>query len=316
MNKFQELKKELPGVRKSVSLKKYTTFEIGGLAKYFFVAHTSEEIEKAVKVASVAKIPFVLLSGGSNVLFSDSGFPGLVIKIQNTQYTIHNTNAWAESGVELGMLVKKTGALGLSGLEWAGGLPGTLGGAIRGNAGAFGGEIKDCVVSVVALDAEGKRKTFSKKQCQFAYRFSMFKEKNYTILSAVMKLKKGNKKTIQDVAEDHIQYRKEKHPMEYPNAGSIFKNCDLKKIPKKLHKEFESVIKIDPFPVVPTACLIAQAGLQGMRVGEAEVSKKHPNYIVNRGHATARDVLALIEVVEEEVKKKFSIELDVEIQLL
>ena len=307
------LKQRLPGVQRSVSLKKHTTFRIGGPAKYFFVAKTSQDIEKAVKVARILKLPLFLLSGGSNILVSDNGFPGLVIKIRNSKFEIRNLSVWAEAGVQVSTLVSETGKQGLAGLEWAGGLPGTVGGAVRGNAGAFRGETKDCVESVEALDQRGKRRIFSKHQCKFAYRSSVFKEKNSIVLAATFKLHKENKKEIQAIAKDHIRYRKERHPLTYPNAGSIFKNCDLKKVPKKLHKGLKDVIKIDPFPVVPTAYLIAQAGLKGLRQGDAQVSEKHPNYIVNIGNARAQDVLKLIAKVKKRIKKHFRIDLEEEI---
>ena len=294
-------------------LKNHTTFRIGGPAKYFFVAKTSGNIAKAVAAARRLKIPFFILGTGSNVLAPDKGFSGLVIKIENCKLKIENLSAWAEAGVSLSTLVKETGKLGLAGLEWAGGLPGTVGGAVRGNAGAFGGEIKDSIVQVEAIDERGKRGTFSLKECQFGYRSSIFKEKNFIVLSAAFKLEKGNKKEIQAAARNHIRYRKERHPLEYPNAGSIFKNCDLVKVPKALRKEMKDVIKVDPFPVIPTAALIARAKLQGLRVRDAQVSEKHPNYMVNLGNARAKDVIRLIADVKKRIKKKFGVDLEEEI---
>ena len=316
MNEFQVLKKEIPGVRRDVPLKNHTTFKIGGAARYFFVAKTSDDIEKAVKAARILKLLFFLLSGGSNVLVSDAGFSGLVIKIRNSKFKIKNLLIWAEAGVQVSTLVRETGKRGLSGLEWAGGLPGTIGGAVRGNAGAFGGEMKDSIFKVEALDQKGKRRTFSKQQCQFSYRSSLFKKRNFIVLAAQLRVKKGNKEKIEAVAKDHIRYRKERHPLEYPNAGSIFKNCDIRGVPRELRERMKDVIKIDPFPVIPTAAIIALAGLQGLREGDAQVSEKHPNYMVNRGDATARDVSQLIGKVKRQIKKKFGIELEEEIQFV
>jgi len=308
------ISKLLLGVRRNVSLAPYTTFKIGGTATYFFIAKTVKDVIDAVIAAKNCKVPFFVLAGGSNVLVSDKGFPGLVILIHNTNYKIQGTRLYVEAGVDFPVIVKETGKRGLAGLEWAGGLPGSVGGAVRGNAGAFGGEIKDNIVSVVALDTKGSVKILSRKQCRFSYRDSLFKEKNWVVLSCVFRLKSGNKKTIQATAKDHIKYRKERHPLEYPNAGSIFKNCDLKKFSKKLQKELQHVVKVDPFPVVPTAYLISEAQLKGLRVGKAEVSKKHPNYMVNKGGATAKDVMLLIERVKKSIKKKFFIELQQEVQ--
>ena len=321
MSEFSLLKQKLPGVRRGVPLKDHTTFKIGGPAKYFCVAKKSSDIAKAVAAARRLKIHFFILGTGSNVLAPDNGFPGLVIKIQNTAYKIpldsargkQTTRVWAEAGVSMAALVRETGKRGLAGLEWAGGLPGTVGGAVRGNAGAFGGEIKDSIVRVEAVDEKGKRRTFSRKECKFGYRSSIFKEKNFIVLSASFKLEKGNKKEIQAAARDHIRYRKERHPLEYPNAGSIFKNCDLAKVPKALRKEMQDVIKVDPFPVIPTAALIARAKLQGLRVGDVQVSEKHPNYMVNLGNARTKDVLRLIANVKKRIKKKFGVDLEEEI---
>ena len=304
----------LPRVQRNVSLKNYTTFGIGGPARYFFIARTKDDIVQAFKAARKYTIPFLNLGEGSNLLISDNGFDGLVVKMENTTYAIHNTRISAESGILFSILVRETGKRGLSGLEWAGGLPGTLGGAVRGNAGAFGGEIKDSILSVEALDRRGIVRTLSKRKCHFVYRSSVFKKKNWIVLSAILQLKKGNKKVIQSIARDHSKYRKEKHPLEFGNAGSIFKNCDLKTIPKKIRNSFSAVIKTDPFPVVPTAYLIAKAGLKGLQVGQVQVSKKHPNYIVNLGGGTARDVVTLIRQVKKAVKKTFGIAIEEEIQ--
>lgn len=313
IDEFSFLKQQLSGVRKDVLLKDHTTFKIGGPAKYFFVAKTSEDIAKAVSAARHLGIPFFILGTGSNVLAPDNGFSGLVVKIQNTRYKILDTKVWAEAGVSMDTLVKETGKLGLTGLEWAGGLPGTVGGAVRGNAGAFGGEVKDSIFQVEALDEKGKRKTFSHAECKFGYRSSIFKEKNLIVLEATLQLRKGDREAIQAVAKDHIRYRKERHPLEYPNAGSIFKNCDVKKVPKELAEALKDVIKMDPFPVIPTAAILARAKLQGLRAGDAQISEKHPNYIVNRGNASAKDVLQLIADVKKRIKKQFGIELEEEI---
>src|SRR3989338_2312785 len=306
------LAKILPGLKTNVSLAQHTTFRIGGPAKYFFAAKTTSDVIKAIRTAKKLKLPFFVLGQGSNLLVSDKGFNGLVVKIQNSKFKIQNSRLYAEAGISFSVLVYETGKRGLAGLEWAGGLPGTLGGAVRGNAGAFGGETKDSVVEVEAFDHEGRRRKFSGRECQFAYRSSIFKKKGYIVLAATMQLRKGSKAKIQAVAKEHMRYRKERHPLEYPSAGSIFKNCDLKKPPATVQVQFKDVIKTDPFPVIPAAALIARAKLQGMRVGDAEISEKHPNYIVNRGNATANDVLELIARVKKEIKNKFSIDLEEE----
>lgn len=303
--------------RKNVLLKNHTTFKIGGPAKYFFEARNTEELIEALKVARKNKLPFFILGEGSNLLVSDKGYNGLVIKIANGKFKIENLSVWAEAGVSLATLVRETGKRGLSGLEWAGGLPGTFGGAVFGNAGAFGGETKDNIVLVEALDKNFRVRKLSKKQCRFAYRNSIFKKRSWIVLSGVLRLKKGDKKQIQAVALSHIKQRKDKGPLEHPNAGSIFKNCDVRGTPKKVVKMFREVIKPDPFPVIPTAAIIAMVPhLVGSRVGKAQVSTKHPNFIVNLGGASARDVKSLIQLVKQRVKNKFGIEIKEEIRYI
>jgi len=310
------IEKALPGVQKDVSLAPYTTFHIGGKARYFFVARTSKDILKAVGAAKKLRIPFFVLGEGSNVLVSDQGFRGLVVQIKNSKFKIQNSFVYVEAGVLFPAIVLAAGKRGLAGLEWAGGLPGTVGGAVRGNAGAFGGEVKDSIISVECVDEKGNIRKLSNRECQFSYRSSLFKRKKWIVLSAVFQLKKGNRKAVEQIAQDHIQYRKERHPLEFPNAGSIFKNCDLKKIPLKLQDFVKPVVKVDPFPVVPTAFLIAQAGLKGLRQGGAQVSEKHPNYMVNLGKASSKDVRLLISRVKRAIKKRFFVNLEEEIEFL
>ena len=312
----ETIQKLLPGVLRQESLARHTTFRIGGRARYFFTAASSEKIATALLAAKKARIPVFILSGGSNVLFSDKGFEGLVVHITSSGVSFKETRIVADAGVSMASLVKIAAEHSLAGLEWAGGLPGTLGGAIRGNAGAFGGEIKDTVVSVKAIDGKSSVRVFSKKQCKFSYRSSIFKEKRYVVLSAVLGLKKGNAKELFCIARSHMRYRKERHPLEYPNAGSVFKNCDAAKLSARWKKYFADKIKQDPFPVVPTAALIAEAKLKGLRIGKVEVSKKHPNYIVNLGGGSAKDVIAVIARVKKLVHKKFDVRLEEEIQFV
>lgn len=313
-----DVKTFLPKAKENILLKNYTTFKIGGPAKYFFVARTKEDIIRAVRVAKKLKMPFFILGEGSNLLISDEGFNGLVIKIQNSRFYFLDSRLllYSGAGVPFATLVRETGKRGLSGLEWAGGLPGSLGGAVRGNAGAFGGEMKDTVLTVEALDKNLRVRKLTVRRCQFGYRTSIFKKHGWIVLAVTMRLKRGNKKEIQAIAQDHIRYRKERGPLEHPNAGSVFKNCDVKKVPIQVQRRFRDVIKTDPFPVVPVAALLAAAGLKGTRVGGAEVSEKHPNFIVNRRNAKARDVVRLMDLMRKRIWKKFHVKLEPEIQLV
>ena len=306
----------LTGLKKNVSLAPYTTFKIGGKAKYFYRAKTKENLIKALRVAKKLKVPFFVLGGGSNLLISDKGFNGLIIKQDIKRYKVLGKKIYSEAGVLFPTLGKETGKRGLSGLEWAGGLPGTIGGAVSGNAGAFGGETKDTIIWVEALDTALKIRKFNRKQCHFSYRSSIFKKKGWIVLGVEMELKKGDKEIIQKIAKDHIRYRKERNPLEYPNTGSIFKNCDLKKVPKKVKEMFKDLIKVDPFPVIPSAAIIARTGLIGKKIGNAKISEKHPNFIVNLGGAKAKDVKKLINLVKKIVKKKFRMILEEEVRSL
>lgn len=306
--------KLLPGVQRNVLLAPYTTFCIGGRAKYFFVARTNARIIQAVKAAKSLRLPFFILGGGSNLVVADRGFSGLVIRVQTKKYRIEGLRLFCEAGVSMATLVRETGKKGLSGFEWAGGLPGFVGGAIRGNAGAFKGEIKDAILWVIALDEKGRERLFLRNKCRFSYRSSLFKERGLVILSAAFALQKGSKRAIQAIAADHVTYRKERHPLEYPNAGSVFKNCDLKKFSSALQKKLQPAVKVDPFPVVPTAYLNDQAGLKGIRQKNIQISTKHPNYMVNLGKGKAKDVVALVKKVKKIIKKKFGVELEQEIE--
>lgn len=315
---FEKMQKAFPGIKKHVLLKNHTTFKIGGPAEYFLLARTKKELLKTIYVAKKFRIKVFVLGGGSNLLVSDEGIRGLVIKFQSKesiQLKPHDIIE-APAGMVLSKVVTFSTERSLEGLEWAGGLPGTFGGAIRGNAGAFGGEMKDSIVKVLALDDALRLRTLSNSQCKFSYRNSIFKQKNWVVVSGLVKLKKGVKKELKEVANSHIAYRKERHPLEYPNAGSIFKNVPFAYFSGRWKKELLPVVKKDPFPVVPTAYLISEAGLKGATIGKAQVSPKHPNYIVNLGGAKAKDVLELITLVKKKIKQKYHIILEVEVQFL
>jgi len=304
-------------IKEGVPLKGYTAFKIGGPARYFFVAKSKEDLKNVILWAKKKKLPFFILGAGSNVLFSDKGFNGLVIKLQNTQYEIRNTTVIAGAGVPLQKLVLEAAKKGLSGLENLAGIPGTLGGAIWGNAGAFGREIGDLVEEVKVLDVGGLKlevKKLKKEDCKFGYRNSIFKRrKNWIILEATLKLEKGNKKEIEEKIKEILKLRKEKQPLELPCAGSVFKNVPIKKVPKKIQKKFKEKIKNG---FLPAGVLIEAAGLKGFQIGGAKISEKHANFIVNTGEAKAKDVLKLIELIKKRVKKKFKIELKEEIVLV
>ncbi len=309
MSKFQE----------NVVLAKYSNYKIGGPAEFFFEAKNVDEIKWALGEAKKLKLKIFILGGGTNLLISDEGYRGLVLKPNIDFLKCEGTAVAAGAGILMPELLDFTAEKWLSGLEWAGGLPGTLGGAIYGNAGAFGGETKDNIKEVESFDvesAEGHRR--NNKECEFGYRDSIFKKLNgrEIILSATFSLKKGDSAEIKKAALSKIEYRKSKQPLEYPNIGSIFKNVPVGLVPKDILEKCADVIKQDPFPIVPAARLIGLAGLKGMRSGGAMISPKHGNFIVNVGGAKAKDVEYLIEFVKREIKNKFGVALEEEVRLL
>jgi UDP-N-acetylmuramate dehydrogenase len=315
-----DIKKGLPGVKKGISLKDCTTFKIGGLAKYFFVATKKEELIKAITTATDLKLPFFVLGNGSNLLISDKGFKGLVIKIKNQTSKIKHNLIYTEAGISLGQLVNIALKNNLTGLEWAAGIPGTLGGAINSNAGAFGKSIGDSVIKVEVYDVkDNKIKIFKKRDCKFGYRNSIFKrKKNLIVLSVTIQFKKGNKKEIEKKIKEYLEYRKKTQPLNFPSIGSIFKNFTpyrnevsgagpaLKNLLRKFGRK----------NVIPAGWLIEKCGLKGKTIGKAKISEKHGNFIVNLGGAKAKDVKKLIKLVKQKVKSKFGIVLEEEIQYL
>lgn len=303
--------------KENIYLARLGSFRIGGPSRYFFEARSKAEIEAAVKKAKADKLDIFVLGGGTNLLPSDEGYEGLVLKPNLWHLERAGSEIKVGAGVLMSELLDFAAHAGLSGLEWAGGLPGTVGGAIRGNAGAFGGEIKDVVKAVTSYDTEMFRELERfNEECKFDYRSSLFKtERNgrEIILGATLTLKSGDPEKIREEMNAKIAYRQERHPLEYPNIGSIFKNVDLEKIPISSRAKFAHVVKPDPFPVVPAAYLISEAGLKGVTHGGAMVSPKHPNFIVNVLWAKANDVKNLIELTKSEVHKRFGIKLEEEV---
>lgn len=301
-----------------VELKQFSNYRIGGPAKYFKRVGTVKELIKAIEWAEGKKIPIYILGGGTNILWSDKGFDGLVVKPDFDSIEVNGSRITAGASVPMPTLVQATVGRGLGGLSWAGGLPGTFGGAIYGNAGAFGGEIKDIVVKVVSLDMETlKVKERSNTECQFRYRNSIFKtEGKEIILQGTIELTPGDKRILYENMIAKMNYRRRQHPLEYPNIGSIFKNVPVGELKKELVEPHKQVIKTDPFPVIPAAYLIDKAGLRGVGHGGAMVSPRHPNFIINVLDAKASDVLVLIELVKNKIKEKFNIQLEEEVRII
>ena len=317
-------------IKKNISLSKYTSFKIGGPAKYFCVVENNEEIKEALEFAGKNKLKVFVLGGGSNLLISDEGFDGMVIRIMNYELRIKDNNIICGAGLSLMKLVSESVKNNLTGLEWAAGIPGTVGGAIVNNAGAFGKCMGDVVESVKILEyktppfAKGAGgissldvKKLNNKQCNFSYRSSLFKEeKKYIILSVVLKLEKGNQNKSKKIITEILKSRREKQPLEYPSAGSVFKNLVVANEHfKKLKKEFPELNKIAKNNTIPAGWLIEQIeGLKGKKIGGAMVSEKHCNFIVNFNNAKAEDVVILISLIKQKVRNKFGIQLREEIE--
>ena len=308
-------------LKTNVSLKDFSNYKIGGLAAYFLEVTSKNDLVNGLEEWDKLNLnkKIFILGGGTNILIDDKGFDGLVI---------HNNVKWIERSDEniiagSGMLVSEINKFAidnsLSGFEWSGGLPGTIGGAVRGNAGAFGGEIKDSVIEVesISLDSEEKKKR-NNMQCNFNYRNSIFKnEANMEmILTVTLGLKVGDSVQIIKETKEKINYRNEKHPMEFPNIGSTFKNVNVKDVPDNLKEQLMQYVKNDPFPVIPVAKLLFLCGIKGKREGDAQISEKHPNFIVNLDNAKYEDVIKLIKFAKEAVKEKFDITLEEEIMYL
>ena len=301
-------------IQKNVSLSRYTTFGIGGDAKYFIEIKNKKELEWAIGVSKEFNLPFLVLGKGSNILVSDEGYEGVVIKISSKDISLDGEIVVSDSGVFLPFLASFCLERELSGLEWATGIPGTVGGAIRGNAGAFGTSISDLVIAVDVMDMNGRKRTISNNECEFGYRESIFKKNNEIILEAKMKLKKGDYKKMKEKIDQYLNYRKEKHPQE-PSAGSIFKSHSINNNERNLL--VQKLPDIEKFgDLIPAAFLIEQCGLKGERLGDAMVSTLHANFIINVGKAKADDVKNLIVLIKEKVKKRFGISLEEEIQYI
>lgn len=300
-------------IKKNISLALYTTFKIGGLADYFCVVKNVEELKDVLQQANKKSWKIFILGGGSNLLISDKGFRGLVIKM-NCDFVDKKENGLYEvgAGTLLAKLLAETIKNNLTGLEWGIGIPGTLGGAICGNSGAYGHSIAESIITVKVLDLKKlKTKTFRIKDCEFEYRRSIFKENNqYVILSAEMQFYKGEGDKIKESFLKYSGERKNKIPP-YPSAGCVFKNISVDDM------TYEFLNKIPPEKIkggkIPVGYLIEQCGLKGKRIGGAEISSQHANFIVNFNKAKAIDVLELINLVKNEVKNQFSVNLQDEI---
>ena len=279
-------------------MKNHTSFKIGGNADFFVHINSVDELKKVLKFAKKENINITILGNGTNVLVSDKGIKGIVIRLDLNNVEIkeieNRYEVIVESGVTLGALGYKLLNNEISGFEELSGIPGTIGGAVKMNAGAYGKEMKDVTQEVVAIDYDGKIYNFNNEDAKFEYRNSIFSKGKYIILQAKLLLEKGKKEEIKAKLNEYAQFRKDKQPIEYPSAGSTFKRGT----------DFI------------TAKLIDEAGLKGYTIGGAQVSEKHAGFIINKGNATAKDVLELAKYVTETVYKKFNKKIEFEIKVI
>lgn len=283
-------------VRLHEPMKKHTTFRIGGPADYYLCPHSTEELQKILQICRENKLEFFILGNGSNLLVSDKGYRGVVIQLWKNFSDIETEDNTIT--VKAGALLSKVAAEALeeslTGMEFASGIPGTMGGAVMMNAGAYGGEMKDIIREVTVLTREGELLTLSKEEMNFGYRTSVVKEKGYVVISTVLQLRKGDREEIRKVMDELKERRVTKQPLDMPSAGSTFKRPEGYFAGK----------------------LIMDAGLRGFSVGGAQISEKHCGFVVNKGDATAADVLGLIGEVQKRVQEKFGVALEPEVKFL
>lgn len=288
-NIFLELKKIIPeeNILKNESMKKHTTFKTGGIADLFVKVKSIDQLKDILFFCKNNDVKFYIIGNGSNLIVSDKGLRGIVIKIELKDIEINDIKGKkeivVESGVMMGFLAQKLLKQQITGFEELSGIPGTVGGAVVMNAGAHGKEMKDIITEITAVDYNGNIYNFSNEDALFDYRKSRFQNEDYIIVKIKMLLDEGKEDEIKKKMDEFLQYRKEKQPIEYPNAGSTFKRGN----------DFI------------TAQLIDQAGLKGYSIGDAQVSDKHAGFIINKGNATSDEILSLVKYVEKIIFEKF-----------
>ena len=277
-------------------MSRHTTFRIGGPAELFLVPKSTEEIAGIFKICREEGIPWFVLGNGSNLLVSDKGYQGVVIQLYKGfgEVKVQGCQITAQAGALLSQIAAAAREESLTGFEFAGGIPGTLGGAVVMNAGAYGGEMKDVIKEVTVLTREGEIRTLQAEELAMGYRTSAIKEAGYIVLSAVLSLEKGDKEQIKARMQELAGMRSSKQPLQYPSAGSTFKRPEGYFAGK----------------------LIMDSGLRGYQVGGAQVSEKHCGFVINTGNATARDVRNLMADVQRIVEEKYGVKLEPEVKFL
>lgn len=277
-------------------MKQHTTFKIGGPTDYFLVPETGEEVGEIIKICRKTDTPYFILGNGSNLLVGDGGYRGAVIQVYRNMsaVTVEGTTITAQAGALLSAVAAAAKNASLTGFEFAGGIPGTVGGAAVMNAGAYGGEMKDVLVEVTVMDAEGKIFAIPAEKLELGYRTSVIKKAGYIVLEAKIRLKEGDQEAIRERMKELTIQRTTKQPLEYPSAGSTFKRPEGYFAGK----------------------LVMDSGLRGYQVGGARVSEKHCGFVINAGDATAKDVRTLMDNVRDIVYEKYGVALEPEVKFL
>ncbi len=273
---------------------KHTSFKVGGVADFFVTVHDHQELIYVLKVAKSLRIKTYILGNGTNVIVKDNGFRGIIIKLDFKHLKIEKDKIVAGAGVPVALLSEFTYRKGIAGYEFLAGIPGTVGGAVKMNAGAYGSEIKDVLIETTIIDEKYNLRKLTNEEQKFSYRNSIFFDKKWIIIGSKFKVEKGDISEIKERRKSIIEARREKQPLELPNAGSIFKRSD---------------------DCVP-AKLIDEAGLKGYSIGGAQISTKHAGFIVNTGNATAKDIIKLIKYTKEVIKEKYDKDLEQEVIIL
>lgn len=316
---IQSLKTSLPNVIENELMSKHTNFRIGGPARLYLVASTSDEIVAAVQAAVSCGAPWFVFGGGSNLLVSDKGFDGLMIQAANRALEINGTSIRCEAGAITSLVARKSADAGLTGFEWAAGLPGTIGGAIFGNGGCFGGEMKDSIVKVDAYRlSDSTRVSYTNEECCFGYRDSLFKHELHLILGCELILKSGDSTTSLARIGEINTLRKEKQPLGDSSAGCMFKNFEYQDDSdvSLLKREVDVPADMLAAKRIAAGWLVEHAGLRGESIGRVAVSAKHGNFLINNGNATADEVAQLVSMCQTRIRDRFGIQLHAEVQFV
>lgn len=308
-------------IKENEPLSRHTVFKIGGPARFFVEAENAEDFIAALKAARANNISWLILGAGSNILVSDKGFDGIVIRWSGGNVRVNGNKMEAEAPVAMARAASESIKAGLTGFEWAVGVPGTVGGSVRGNAGCFGGEMKDVVASLGVYDtATDTIETWRGIDAKFGYRTSVFKERpELVVLDVTIALAAGDAAAGRELVRGFVARRSWGQDIGVPSAGCAFKNIPWSRrdIDKDAFcKRFPDVPASGTVDGIPVGYLIDQVGLRGYRIGGAKISERHGNFIVNTGNATAEDVVILIGIAKEHVQRHYGLLLEEEIQYL